>query len=422
MLSQRDSTYIWHPYTQMQTAGLPVGITHGSGAYLFDEQGKRYLDAISSWWVNIHGHAHPHIANAIAKQAKTLEQVIFAGFTHEPAVAFAEQFMPLLPGNQQKLFLSDNGSTAVEAAIKMALQYFYNQSKPRTKIIAFRDAYHGDTFGSMSVSARGLFTQPYQPLLFEVLFVDTPTANNHDTVRAQFQAHIHQHPDAVAAFIFEPLVLGSAGMLMYAPEVLNDLITTAKASNIICIADEVMTGFGRTGKLFACEHLAVQPDIMCFSKGITGGFMPLGATTCSQQIYDAFLSNEKAKMLFHGHSYTGNPLACAAALASLELWSMEHTLEKIAVIANLHLQFAARLQHNTRLSDVRTLGTILAFEVKTETQSGYTNPVRDQLYQHFIDQGILLRPLGNTLYILPPYCITEADLQLVYKAIEHYFC
>ncbi len=417
-LSQRDSKYIWHPYTQMQTAGLPIGIVKGEGSYLFDENGKRYIDAVSSWWVNIHGHAHPYIANAIAAQAKELEQVIFAGFTHEPAIKFAEKFMPFLPLNQQKLFLSDNGSTAVEAAIKMALQFFFNHQKPRTKIIAFRDAYHGDTFGSMSVSARGIFTQPFNQLLFDVLFIDTPTATNHSTVVTQFQQHITEHENEIAAFIFEPLILGSAGMLMYDAVVLNQLMTVAKDHNIFCIADEVMTGFGRTGKLFACEYLSVSPDIMCFSKGITGGFMALGATTCTNQIYEAFLSNEKAKMFFHGHSYTGNPLACAAAYASLEVWEQENTLQKVKEISKLNLEFAVGLQGKNNIENVRALGTIIALDVITSEQKGYTNSIRDKLYSYFIEKGILLRPLGNTLYVLPPYCISEADLNFVFDEIE----
>ncbi len=417
-LSNRDSKYIWHPYTQMQTSGLPIGIVKGEGSYLYDENGKRYIDAVSSWWVNIHGHAHPYIANAIAAQAKVLEQVIFAGFTHEPAIKFAEKFMPLLPQNQQKIFLSDNGSTAVEAAIKMALQFFFNQQKPRTKIIAFRDAYHGDTFGSMSVSARGVFTKPFNKLLFDVLFIDTPTATNHLEVIEQFQQHITEHKNEIAAFIFEPLILGSAGMLIYDVEVLNQLMTLAKANNIFCIADEVMTGFGRTGKMFASEYLSVQPDIMCFSKGITGGFMALGATTCTNEIYEAFLSNEKAKMFFHGHSYTGNPLACAAAFASLEVWEQENTLLNVNAIEKLNQEFVLKLRGKEKIENVRTLGTILAFEVKTKEQNIYTNSIRDELYNYFIEKGILLRPLGNTLYVMPPYCISETDLKLVFEVIE----
>jgi len=417
-LSQRDSKYIWHPYTQMQTAGLPIGIVKGEGSYLYDENGKRYIDAVSSWWVNIHGHTHPYIANAIAIQAKKLEQVIFAGFTHEPAIKFAEKFMPLLPQNQQKIFLSDNGSTAVEAAIKMALQFFFNQQKQRTKIIVFRDAYHGDTFGSMSVSARGVFTQPFNKLLFDVLFIDTPTSSNHSDIVQQFQQHIEAHKNEIAAFIFEPLILGSAGMLMYDAKVLDQLMTLAKANSIFCIADEVMTGFGRTGKMFASEYLSAQPDIMCFSKGITGGFMALGATTCTNEIYEAFLSNEKAKMFFHGHSYTGNPLACAAAFASLEVWEQENTLQRVNAIKKLNQEFALKLRGKENIENVRRLGTILAFDVKTNERNSYTNSIRDELYSYFIEKGILLRPLGNTLYVMPPYCISEADLKLVFDAIE----
>lgn len=417
-LSHRDSKYIWHPYTQMQTAGLPIGIVKSEGSYLIDENGKRYIDAVSSWWVNIHGHAHPHIANAIAAQAKALEQVIFAGFTHEPAVKFAEMFMPLLPQNQQKIFYSDNGSTAVEAAIKMALQYFFNHHKPRTKVIAFRDAYHGDTFGSMSVSARGVFTRPFNKLLFDVLFVDTPTSTNSAVVIEQFKDCVKAHKQEIAAFIFEPLILGSAGMLLYDADVLNELMVLAKEENIFCIADEVMTGFGRTGKMFASEYLTVQPDMMCFSKGITGGFMAMGATTCTNEVYQAFLSSEKAKMFFHGHSYTGNALACAAACASLEVWEQENTMQRVKSIETLQNNFAHELKQKSNIENVRTLGTILAFEVKTNEQKGYTNSIRDELYNYFIERGILLRPLGNTLYVMPPYCISETDLKAVFTTIK----
>ncbi len=420
-LSLRDSKYIWHPYTQMQTAALPVGIVRGEGAYLIDENGNKYIDAVSSWWVNIHGHAHPHIAEAISKQTELLEQVIFAGFTHEPAVRFAEKFMPLLPGNQKRIFYSDNGSTAVEAAIKMALQFFYNTGEKRSKIIAFRDAYHGDTFGSMSVSARGVFTQPFGRLLFDVLFVDTPDAQNADEVVRQFQEHVSNHANEIAAFIFEPLVLGSAGMLMYDAAVLNRLMEVSKSNQIMCIADEVMTGFGRTGSMFACDYLDVQPDVMCFSKGITGGFLPLGATTCTQQIYDAFLSDEKSKMFFHGHSYTGSPLALTAACASLEVWEQERTFEKVQAIQEWQNAFAIQLRKKRSIENIRTCGTILAFDVKTNEQGGYTNSIRDVLYNHFLSKGILLRPLGNTLYVLPPYCISKSDLEFVFAEVDKFF-
>ncbi len=416
-LTERDANVLWHPYTQMKLSPFSIAIEKGSGAYLFDYSGKQYIDAISSWWVNIHGHAHAQIAAAISKQANQLEQVIFAGFTHEPAITLAERLLPLLPANQKKVFLSDNGSTAVEAALKMSIQFFANKNIQRHKIIAFKDAYHGDTFGSMSVSARGVFTQPFHQLLFDVVFIDTPTGFNTATVTAQLQDAIQQYAHEICAFIFEPLVLGSAGMCMYPPEVLNKLMGIAKANNIICIADEVMTGFGRTGKMFATEYLSVQPDIICLSKGITGGFLPLGATTCTQEIFDAFWSNEKSNMLFHGHSYTGNALACAAAVASLQVWQTECTLQKVQQIELLQQKFIANLTHHPKISNARVCGTIAAFEVNAGSNS-YLNPVKEKLVPYFLEQGVLLRPLGNTVYILPPYCITESDLKHIFTVIE----
>ena len=416
-LTERDADVLWHPYTQMKLSPFSIAIEKGSGAYLFDYSGKQYIDAISSWWVNIHGHAHAQIAAAISKQANQLEQVIFAGFTHEPAITLAERLLPLLPANQKKVFLSDNGSTAVEAALKMSIQFFANKNIQRHKIIAFKDAYHGDTFGSMSVSARGVFTQPFHQLLFDVVFIDTPTGFNTATVTAQLQDAIQQYAHEICAFIFEPLVLGSAGMCMYPPEVLNKLMGIAKANNIICIADEVMTGFGRTGKMFATEYLSVQPDIICLSKGITGGFLPLGATTCTQEIFDAFWSNEKSNMLFHGHSYTGNALACAAAVASLQVWQTECTLQKVQQIELLQQKFIANLTHHPKISNARVCGTIAAFEVNAGSNS-YLNPVKEKLVPYFLEQGVLLRPLGNTVYILPPYCITESDLKHIFTVIE----
>jgi adenosylmethionine-8-amino-7-oxononanoate aminotransferase len=316
-LSERDHQLIWHPFTQQQTAKPNIAITHGKGALLYDENGNEYIDAVSSWWTNLFGHANLQIAAAIKKQVYTLEHVIFAGFTHEPAINLAEKLIQLLPKNQSKVFFSDNGSTCVEVALKMAIQYWHNQNIEKTTIIAFKNAYHGDTFGAMSVGARGVFNQPFESYMFDVSFLDLPTDDNFEQVLTDFQQIIQTQK--AAAFIFEPLIQGSAGMLMYKAEYLDKLIETAQQNQVICIADEVMTGFGRTGKTFATDYLNHKPDIFCLSKGITGGFLPLGITTCTQKIYDAFLSEDKLKTFFHGHSYTGNPIVCAAANASLEL-------------------------------------------------------------------------------------------------------
>ncbi len=398
---------VWHPYTQMQGADI-IPITRGEGTYLYDDKGNQYIDAVASWWTNIHGHAHPHIANAIAAQAKKLEQVIFAGFTHEPAEILAQKLLQRIP-HHQKIFYSDNGSTAVEVAIKMALQYWSNKGEARKKIICFRDAYHGDTFGSMSVSERGVFTKPFQQLLFDVEFIECENMKMSEFKNAD-----------VAAFIFEPLVLGSAGMKMYSAELLDGLLAACKKNNIITIADEVMTGFGRTGKFLATDYCTNKPDIICLSKGITGGFLPFAATTCTQNIYDAFLSTEKQKMFLHGHSYTANPLGCAAAIASLEVFETENTFEKIARIEKQHAAFAETLKNNKRVKEVRMRGTILAIEIQTDEASGYLNNIRDRAYQFFIERKIILRPLGNVIYILPPYCISNDDLKKVYEAISDF--
>lgn len=414
-VDESKGSLVWHPYTQMKDAKT-IEIERGEGAYLYGKDGKRYIDAVSSWWTNIHGHAHTAIAEGIFEQAKKLEHVIFAGFTHPTAEELAVKLLERIPYHH-KIFYSDNGSTAVEVAIKMSLQYWWNQGQHRTKVIAFKDAYHGDTFGAMSISARGVFTNPYQRLLFDVEFIDTPTKGNEQQAVQQLKNLIAKSAKEIAAFIFEPLVLGSAGMLMYCKEVLDELIGICQEAGVLTIADEVMTGFGRTGKFFATDYCSNKPDITCMSKGITGGFLPFAATTCTQQIFDAFISDEKAKMFFHGHSYTGNPLGCAAALASLEVFDKENRVSDIDRIAGKHQNFASQLSDNPKISGVRQWGTIIAFELKTEQGTGYLNTIRDKAYNFFIKQGIVLRPLGNIIYILPPYCISDSDLEFVYNSI-----
>jgi adenosylmethionine-8-amino-7-oxononanoate aminotransferase len=413
-LTERDLKVIWHPYTQMKTAAPPIGIVRGEGTCLFDEQGKKYIDAVSSWWVNIHGHAHPYIAQKVSEQLHKLEHVIFAGFTHEGAIELAERLLAILPDNQQKAFYSDNGSTAIEVAIKMCLQYWLNKGDQRTKIIAFKNAYHGDTFGAMAVSGRSAFTAAFDSLLFEVEFIDTPNKENIQSLKA----HISHLKSETACFVFEPLVQGSGGMLMYDAGYLNQLMAHCRQENVLMIADEVFTGFGRTGKPFACNHVQVQPDIMCFSKGLTGGTMALGLTTCTQHIYDAFLSDDRLKTLFHGHSFTANPIACAAALASLDLFLEPATAANISRIETSHRQFAAKIQHHPKIKAVRQTGTIVAMEWETGDNTSYFNSLRDKLYHYFLAEGIILRPLGNIIYILPPYCITNAELDYVYSKIE----
>lgn len=415
-LSERDQTVIWHPFTQMQTAPLPIPIVRGEGALLFGEDGKTYIDAVSSWWVTIHGHSHPYIAERIYQQLQTLEHVIFAGFTHRPAVELAERLLQLLPKNQTKVFYSDNGSTAVEVALKMAFQYWHNTGKPRRKVLALEDAYHGDTFGAMAVSGRSAFTAPFVPFLFDVEYIAAPVPGQEQTTLDSLQALLS---DDVAALIVEPLVQGSGGMVMYEPEVLDHMISLARRHGALIIADEVMTGFGRTGKLFASYHLREQPDLISLSKGLTGGTMALGVTTCTQEIYDAFLSEDRHKTLFHGHSFTANPLACTAALASLDLLLTDETQASIQRIGQRHAAFAEALKQKPGVKNVRQRGTILAFDLGAEGQaSSYFSNIRDVAYNFLLGEGVIMRPLGNVLYIFPPYCITDSQLDTVYVSVE----
>lgn len=414
-LVERDQKVIWHPYTQMKDALPHIPIVSGEGAYLFDEHGNRYIDAVSSWWVNIHGHAHPHIAEKVSAQLNTLEHVIFAGFTHQPAVELAERLLAILPGDQEKIFYTDNGSTAVEVALKMCFQYWNNSGQTeKKKVLAFKDAYHGDTFGAMSVSGRSIFTAPFDELLFDVVDIDLPNENNIEVIQQTIQQLGHE----IACLIVEPLVLGAGGMLMYEAKFLDILIKACQENNIIVIADEVMTGFGRTGTYFACEQTTAKPDIFCLSKGLTGGTMPLGVTSCNAKIFDAFWSDDKLKTLYHGHSFTANPVACAASLASLDLLLAPETLANIKRIEQSHRVFLNRIASHPKVRACRQTGTIVVLEWETGTSTSYLNGLRDRLYLYFLAKGIILRPLGNTLYILPPYVISDQDLTYIYQTIE----
>lgn len=411
-IAVRDKNSIWHPFTRQKNMADPIAIVKGKGSLLFDEQGNSYIDAISSWWVNLHGHAHPYIAEKLYQQALELEQVIFAGFTHRPAVELAERLLAILPGNFSRIFYSDNGSTSTEVALKMAIQYWWNQDqKQRNKLIAFKNSYHGDTFGAMSVSDRSVFTLAFHELLFDVVFLDTPTQEN----ISELKTIIQQHAVETAAFIYEPLVQGAGGMNMYDPYLLNELLNTAKLNDIICIADEVMTGFGRTGKFFASDYMNKKPDIICLSKGLTGGTMALGVTACTDRIYQAYVDDDAMKTFFHGHSFTANPLACTAALASLDLLQKEECLLQIEKISAANISFADQLRTTELpIKDIRSLGTILAFEID-QGKKEYLNQVSSAITKKALDAGMYIRPLGNTVYIMPPYCIEEEELEKVYK-------
>jgi adenosylmethionine-8-amino-7-oxononanoate aminotransferase len=415
-LTERDQQVIWHPYTQHKQMTAPVPIVSGNGALLFDEAGNSYIDAISSWWVNIHGHAHPYIAEKIYEQSRKLEHVIFTGFTHEPAILLAERLLPILPGNFSRIFYSDNGSTAVEVAIKMSIQYWNNKSAKRTKILAFRHSYHGDTFGSMSVSERSVFTAAFDDYLFEVIFLDTPSADNIEDLKRR----VKQYSGEIACFIFEPLLQGAGGMRIYDPVLMDEILHEIQSEDIICIADEVLTGFGRTGKLFAGEYLKHKADIICLSKGLTGGTMALGITACTQKIFEAFLSDNRSKTFFHGHSFTANPIACTAALASLDLLQQEDCLGRIQNITLRNERFAGWLEsfdQEQRIKNIRQLGTVIAFEI-TAGNDGYLNNISLAITKQAMENGVYLRPLGNTVYIMPPYCITEEEMDKVYNFLS----
>jgi adenosylmethionine---8-amino-7-oxononanoate aminotransferase len=410
-----EENNIWHPFTQMKTAAPPLHIVKAKDCTLFTADGKEYIDAISSWWVNIHGHCNQIIADAIAEQANTLDHVIFAGFTHTPAIELSKKLISMLPENFAKVFFSDDGSTSVEVAVKMAIQYWHNQHINKTTIIAFENAYHGDTFGAMSIAERNAFNAAFNPFLFDVKRIPIPSKENIESVKQQFTA-IAKDNNA-AAFIFEPLVQGAAGMLMYEAQYLDELIALSNEHNIICIADEVMTGFGRTGNNFAIEYLTNKPDIICLSKGITGGFMPLGVTISTQKIYNAFYADDKMKTFFHGHSYTGNPVACAAANASMQLLTSDKCRQQIQFISSAHNAFAESITDHPFVKEVRQQGTIIAIELNTGDNTSYFNNIQSTAYQYYLSKGIFLRPLGNIVYIMPPYCITEGELQKVYSVI-----
>lgn len=419
-LTEKDLQFIWHPYTHQKNMLPPIPIVSGKGALLFDKPGNTYIDAISSWWVNLHGHAHSYIAKKIYEQAKTLEHVIFAGFTHKPAVELAEKLIPLLPGNFSKIFYSDDGSTSVEVAIKMALQFWSNNGdNKRKKILAFNNSYHGDTFGAMSASSRSIFTNAFSENLFDVIFIDTPTNENIDYLKS----NIKKYKNEIAGFIYEPLLQGAGGMKMYNSDLLNNLLIYIKEQQIICIADEVLTGFYRTGKLFAGEYMDQKADIICLSKALTGGTMALGVTACTQNIYNAFVSDDKIKTFFHGHSFTGNPLACTAAIASLYLLQKKECELSIAKIISAHNTFVNKLSQSraaNKIKNLRQSGTIIAFEIDTKDKDGYLNNISDSFTKFCLERGVYLRPLGNTVYVMPPYCISKYQLNKVYKVIENF--
>lgn len=415
-LIEKDSQYIWHPYTQHKTAQLPIAITRGEGALLWDENDKEYIDAIASWWVNPFGHSNRFIADRIYKQLTTLEHVLFGGFTHEPAIQVAEKLMEMLPKNQQKIFFSDNGSTSVEVAIKVALQYFYNKGEKRTTIIAFEDAFHGDTFAAMAASGISFYTQAFQGMFIDVVRIPVPVKGKEQLSFDILKKVIQEHQ--CAAFIFEPLVLGAAGMVMYEAEALDELITICQENKVLTIADEVMTGFGKTGRTFAMDYAQQKPDMMCLSKALTAGTIPMAITTFTDDIFAAFYDEDINKALFHGHTFTGNPTGCAAALASFELLQTQEMQDNIVRINKNHLAFQEYIKKHPKVTATRVLGTVFALDIKKEGEETYYGTMRTKLYNFFIENGVILRPVGNIVYILPPYIMSDTQLQKVYKVVE----
>ena len=441
-LVDRDRKHLWHPYTQEKIAPLPVPIVKAEGVWLYTEDGRKLLDGVSSWWVNTHGHSHPYLNEALRKQAETLEHVIFAGFTHEPAARLAEKLVEVLPDGLTRVFYSDNGSTAVEVALKMAYQYWRNKGEERHTFIALEHAYHGDTIGAMSASDDSAFTAPFKNLLFDIKRAEAPYAlhcERCNSVQVAIADDLTSNPQKnkcniscaeslenllekyhkeTSAVIIEPMLQGAGGMIVWEADYLKRVRELCDKYGVLLIADEVLTGFGRTGKMFACDHADISPDIICLSKALTAGYMPLGATAATEEIFNAFYDDDRLKTFFHGHSYCANPLACALGIANLELFERENTLEKIAFINKKFREFESKLSAFESVEDVRIIGGVLAFELKVG-DGGYLANIGQNLYLEFLKRNIVLRPLGNVLLFMPPYVIEEKEIDWVLKEIEN---
>ena len=413
-LKERDKKHLWHPLKQHQLQPESTAIVKAKGCVLTDEDGNEYIDAISSWYTCMFGHCNDYIIEKTYQQMQQLDQVMFSDFTHEPAVKLSEELIKILPKGQNKIFFNDNGSTAVEAGIKMALQYYFNKGKKRSTFIAFENGFHGDTFGAMSVSGLSVYNGPFEDFLIDVKRIPTPNGTNHQDILSQLQDFASNYD--IAGFIYEPLVQGAAGMKIHDVEGLNEILKFCKSHNILTIADEVMTGFGKTGKNFASDYMDTKPDIICLSKALTAGLVPMAITSCTQNIYDAFLSNDMAKGFFHCHTYSGNPIACSAAIAAIELLQSEEIQNNIKRIISSHQKFNEHIKSHPKVKSTRQIGVIFALDLNTEMER--YGDLRDKLLKFFMDRGVFLRPLGNTIYIQPPYIITEKELNKVYQTIE----
>jgi adenosylmethionine-8-amino-7-oxononanoate aminotransferase len=420
--------HLWHPFTQEGVDPAPLIVRGGQGVFFETQDGRQILDAISSWWVNLHGHSHPAIAQAVAEQAGRLEHVLFAGFSHEPAEELAARLGKVVPPPLRHVFFSDDGSTAVEVALKLALQYWKNIGRPqKQKIVALENAYHGDTVGAMSVSDDSPFTAAFDSLRISVLRTHSASCAHCPVGLVRATCHIEclnkleqlliEHGNEIAVVIVEPLLQGAGGMIVHPEEFLSGVRRLTIAHDVLLIADEVLTGFGRTGRMFSCERAAVVPDLMCVAKGLTGGFLPLAATFATDRIHNAFIGGDRMRAFFHGHSYTANPIACAAANASLQVFENEPVFERIAAIEKVHAARLPAFAAHPCVADVRHIGTVAAIELQVP-DAGYLSSLRPRLYQYFLSRGVLLRPLGNVVYILPPYVITPDQLNFVYDVIQ----
>jgi adenosylmethionine---8-amino-7-oxononanoate aminotransferase len=420
-----DRKFIWHPFAQAKTAYPPLLIKSGKGIYLYDDEGKEYLDMISSWWVNLHGHAHPKIIKALHEQASTLEHVVFSNFTHEPAIKLSEQLIENLGPPFSKIFFSDNGSTAVEVALKLAYQYWLNiGNRERTHFLAFKGGYHGDTFGAMAVGKMTGYFRQFHNLLFKVDFIDAADTwiDREDQPEAEQKAldKLDKLLDEIgkntAALIVEPLVLGAGGMRCHRPRFLDEVVKKCREHGILIIFDEVMTGFGRTGKMFAFEHIASRPDLICLSKGLTAGFLPMSVTAVTSEIWEAFYDDHFIKGFAHGHSFTANPLGCAVALASLEVFKKEHVLQKLEIINKWYRDNLPLLLAHPKIDAIRLQGTILAFYMKKRIKD-LESPVSKKIQQTLFKRGLILEPLGRTIYLMPPYCVEQQHVKQTIETV-----
>lgn len=423
----KSALQIWHPFTNGALDPAPLMVQRAEGAHLYTSDGRKIIDAISSWWVNLHGHANPRIAAAVAEQARKLEHVILAGFTHEAAEELATRLRRWTPSALTHLFFSDDGSTAVEVSLKLAVQYFVNLQRPeKCEIVALEHGYHGDTAGAMSVSAESPFTEPFRSMRYPVHRVHSaycyrcPVGLKRDSCHIecaqQLETLLEERGGQIAAVIVEPLLQGAGGMIVHPVEFLQRVREACTKHSVLLVADEVLTGFGRTGKMFACDLANVVPDLMCLSKGLTGGFMAMGATLCTDRVQEAFRSENRMHTFYHGHSYTGNALACAAGNASLLIFEDEPVFDRIGTIAKIHAERLDQLREMHQVGDARQVGTMGAIEL-IAGDAGYLSALRPKLYGFFLERGVLLRPLGNVVYVLPPYVIEPDELHRVYDVI-----